>query len=64
MTFTPATPRYTTTAGSAAAVAGNSSVKLQTSAVAGGDMASPSQTGLLLMYRKDAGKEADIVKLH
>jgi subtilisin family serine protease len=64
MTFTPATPRYTTTAGSAATVAGNSSVKLQTSAVAGGDLASPSQTGLLLMYRKDAGKEADIVKLH
>lgn len=63
MTYTPSTPRFVATGVPAAGVAPKSSARLGTAAVAGGDVASPSQQGLLLMYRLDSGREADIVRV-
>ena len=65
MTYNGSKPKFAATG--AAALTGTvrprSSATLGTTAVAGGAAASPSQTGLLLMYRLDAGREAEIVKL-
>src|SRR5207248_9086239 len=51
MTYTPSTPRFTATGVPATGVpvGGTSTLKIQ--AVNGGDAASPSQTGILLLYR-------------
>jgi subtilisin family serine protease len=63
MTYTPTTPRFVATDLPAAGVAPRSAVRIGTAAVAGGDVASPSQLGLLLMYRLDAGREAEIIRM-
>lgn len=57
MTFTSGTPRYTASAASLTVPAGGS-VSLGVTAVDGGATASPSQSGLLLMYR-DAKTKAE-----
>jgi subtilisin family serine protease len=51
MTYTLGTPRYFGSGVPATGVPAGGSSTLAISAVAGGDVASPSQTGLLLMYR-------------
>jgi minor extracellular serine protease Vpr len=65
MTYNGSKPKFVATG--AAALSGvvppRSSATLGTAAVPGGELASPSQTGLLLMYRLDAGREADIVRM-
>ena len=50
MTHTLATPKFTGT-GLPAVIPANGDATLNVSSVAGGDVASPSQTGFLLMYR-------------
>ena len=64
MTYTPSTPKFVATGVPAGGVPAKSSVNIGTAAVAGGDVASPSQLGLLLMHRLDSGREADIVRFH
>ena len=50
MTYTPDTPRFVASAQTTSVpVGGNGQLAVQ--AVPGGDFASPSQTGILLMYR-------------
>lgn len=63
VTYTPSKPKYLATGGVSGTVAPFSSARIGTSTVPGGDTASPSQTGLLLMYRRDAGREAEMVTL-
>jgi minor extracellular serine protease Vpr len=62
MTYTPSKPRFVAT-GVAAGVPAHGALQLGTARVTGGAAASPSQLGLLLMYRLGAGREADIVRL-
>ncbi len=62
MTYTPNTPRLVATGLPAGGVAPNSSARIGTARIAGGKTASPSQIGLLLMYRLDAGREAGVVR--
>jgi hypothetical protein len=63
MTFTLATPRFTASGVPATGVPVGGSSVLTVNAVAGGEAASPSQKGLLLLYR-DAGKrEAQTIRL-
>jgi subtilisin family serine protease len=50
MTYTPATPRFTASAQTTSVPAGGHA-QLAVQVVPGGDVASPSQTGLLLMFR-------------
>jgi hypothetical protein len=50
MTYTLGTPRFAASAQTTSVPAGGH-VKLGVQAVPGGDVASPSQTGLLLMFR-------------
>lgn len=58
--FTPSLPKYDVTAPSAAGVAPLSVETLTVIAVPGGDVASPSQDGLLFFYRSaNGGLEAD-----
>jgi subtilisin family serine protease len=64
ITYTPSTPRYTASGvpASGVPVGGTSTLTIQ--AVAGGDVASPSQTGILLMYRDAKEKsEADAIEV-
>jgi minor extracellular serine protease Vpr len=65
ITYTPGVPRFVASGVPAAGVpvAGSSNLDIQ--AVAGGDVASPSQTGILLLYR-DARiqREADGIRVH
>lgn len=61
-TYTPSKPKFAADL-STGTVAPFSTAKVGTAAVPGGDTASPSQTGLLLMYRLDAGREAEIIRL-
>jgi minor extracellular serine protease Vpr len=56
MTFTGATPRYAASAATLSVPAGGS-IALGITAPAGGAAASPSQRGLLLMYRDGAPKQ-------
>ena len=65
MTYNGSKPKFVATgaAASSGTVPPRSGATLGTAAVAGGAAASPSQTGLLLMYRLDAGREAEIVKM-
>jgi hypothetical protein len=51
ITFTPATPRFVASGVPATGVPAGGSSILTIQAVPGGDAASPSQTGILLMYR-------------
>ena len=69
MTYTLGTPRFTGT-GLPAAIPANGEADLNVAGVAGGDTASPSQTGFLLMYRDAPGvtrfnsrNEADLVQV-
>jgi subtilisin family serine protease len=62
MTFTLAKPRFATPPSSTLTVPAGGSTALTIQAVAGGATASPSQRGLLLMYRDGApGKESEHV---
>jgi minor extracellular serine protease Vpr len=63
MTYTPSKPKFIATDVPEGGVAPNSSVTFGTAAVKGGEKASPSQIGLLLMHRLDAGREATIVRI-
>ena len=65
MTYTAGTPRYTGSVIPAPGVPAGGSGTLTIQAVPGGDVASPSQTGLLLMYR-DARtqREADAITVN
>jgi subtilisin family serine protease len=58
-TYTGDTPRYVGSGVPASGVPAGGSSTLNISAVPGGDTASPSQTGLLLMYRDAKNNEAD-----
>lgn len=60
MRFTPATPRYAV-AGDTSPVPVRGQRRLEARAVANGETASPSQTGFLLLYRRNAGPEVDVV---
>ena len=62
MTYTLGKPRYVATdLPEDGKLAPFSAIRVGTAAPAGGTAASPSQTGLLFMYRQDAGREADTV---
>ena len=62
MTYTAGTPRFIGSGVPSAGVPIGGSSTLSISAVAGGEAASPSQTGLLLMYRDGASeREADAI---
>jgi subtilisin family serine protease len=63
VTYTPDRPRYAVSGVGAGPVAPFSVVRLDLAAAPGGDAASPSQSGLLLMYRRDAGREAEIISM-
>lgn len=60
MTVTPDAPRYAVQ-GDLSPIAAGASRQLSALALPGGASASPSQSGLLLMYRRNAGMEADVV---
>jgi minor extracellular serine protease Vpr len=62
ITYTAGAPRFVGSGVPAAGVPAGGSSTLSISAVAGGDVASPSQTGLLLMYRdSNSQKEASAI---
>ena len=63
MTFTLATPRFSGSGVPATGVPVGGTSTLTVSSVAGGDAASPSQKGLLLLYRDAAKKEAQTIRL-
>lgn len=60
MTFTPNAPRFVTDAAQLVVPAGGAS-ELQVGALPGGDLASPSQSGLLLLYRSAFGAESSAI---
>jgi subtilisin family serine protease len=62
MTYTPSTPKFIAT-NPPDVVPAHSTVRFGTAAVPGGEGASPSQIGLLLMHRLDARREATIVRM-
>ncbi len=61
MSFTPSTPRYAVAGDSSGVVKPLRLGRVDTLAVAGGAAASPSQTGFLVMMRRNAGKEAEVL---
>ncbi len=62
MTYTPSTPRFTASGIPATGVPVGGSSTLNIQAVPGGDAASPSQSGILLMYRDGrTQREADAI---
>lgn len=63
MTYTPATPKFAVDGGITRTVAPGRSILLRSSAVPGGDTASPSQTGVLMLHRGNAGTESSTVVL-
>jgi minor extracellular serine protease Vpr len=63
MTFTPAKPKFSVDGGNTRTVAPGRSIVLRTQAVPGGDTASPSQTGVLMLHRGNVGTEASTVAL-
>lgn len=64
LTFTPATPRFVASGVPVTGVPVGGSSNLTIQAVPGGDAASPSQSGILLMYRDGKIKhEADAIKV-
>lgn len=65
MRFTPGTPRFAIADGSVfGTVAARSTLRLPTTAVPGGDAASPSQSGFLLLYRANLGTEAETIAVN
>jgi len=60
-TYTAGTPRYFGSGIPASGVPAGGSSTLTINAVSGGDVASPSQSGLLLMYRDARNSEADAI---
>ncbi|MBC7993312.1 MAG: S8 family serine peptidase [Rhizobacter sp.] len=64
MSFTPATPRYAVSGDSSGVVRPLRLARVDTLAVPGGATASPSQTGFLVMMRRNAGKEAQVLVVH
>jgi hypothetical protein len=60
MTYTPSTPKFVGSGIPTSGVPAGGSSTLTIQSVAGGDTASPSQTGLLLLYRdaKSSGNQA------
>ena len=63
MTFSFAAPRFTGTGLPATGVPAGGTATLTVNEVAGGAAASPSQAGLLLLYRDAAGREAQAVRI-
>jgi minor extracellular serine protease Vpr len=64
MTYTPAQPRFTASGLPATGVPVGGTISLSVQETPGGDTASPSQTGLLLLYRDGAPKsESDSIKV-
>jgi hypothetical protein len=63
MTFTPDKPKFQVQGDITRTIASGRNQLLRSTAVAGGDVASPSQTGLLLLHRGDAGSEASTITL-
>ena len=64
MTYTPSTPRFAASGVPATGVPVGGSSTLEIQAVAGGDAASPSQSGILLLYRDAKTKhEADTIEV-
>ena len=64
LTYTPATPRFVAFGVPATGVPAGGSSTLTIQSVPGGDDASPSQTGILLMYRDGREKqEADAIRV-
>lgn len=61
MSFTPATPRYAVSGDSSGVVRPLRLARVDTLAVAGGAEASPSQSGFLVMMRRNAHKEAEVL---
>ena len=62
LTYTPSTPRFVSSGVPATGVPVGGSSTLTIQAVPGGDVASPSQTGILLMYRDaETTHEADAI---
>jgi len=64
MTYTPSTPRFAASGAPATGVPVGGTSILNIKAVNGGDAASPSQTGILLLYRDAKTKhEADAIEV-
>jgi len=64
MTFTPALPRFAASGAPPAGVPAGGRSILNVEMVPGGETASPSQTGILLMYRDGkTNREADAIKI-
>ena len=63
MTHTPARPRYEVEGDLATPIASGGHRTLLAEPVRGGAKASPSQSGLLVMYRRNAGVEAEVVPI-
>jgi len=64
LSYTPSTPRFVASGVPATGVPAGGKSTLTIQAVPGGDVASPSQTGILLMYRDAKTKrEADAIKV-
>ena len=64
MTYTLGTPAFAVSGDSSLVVPAGSKTKLSVSPVPGGDVASPSQSGLLLLYRDSKPRqEADVLPL-
>lgn len=61
MRYTPATPRYAVSGESSGTVRPLWLGRVDTLSVAGGAEASPSQTGFLVMMRRNAGREAEVL---
>ena len=61
MTFTPDKPKYQVAGSLTQGVPAGGRLTLATAPVAGGAAASPSQKGLLLLYRGNAGSEAGVI---
>jgi hypothetical protein len=64
MTYTPATPRYVASGVPSTGVPAGGKSTLNIQAVTGGDAASPSQLGFLLLYRDAKPQnEADTIEV-
>jgi minor extracellular serine protease Vpr len=61
MTYTPSKPRYAVAGESSGTVRPLHLARVDTTAPAGGAAASPSQTGFLVLLRRNAGKEAEVL---
>jgi minor extracellular serine protease Vpr len=63
MTFTPSKPKFKVVGDVTQVIASGDRVTLRSQAVPGGAAASPSQLGHMLMYRGNAGSEADLIQV-